>query len=64
MYTEQDKLSRIAFIDALEKIIDNKFNDKDGFSFAIDGKWGSMYGTWFWRDVRTMRKSSRDACIL
>ncbi len=40
MYTENDKLERTEFIDTLEKIIDKKFNDRDGFSFAIDGKWG------------------------
>ena len=40
MYTEIDKLNRTAFIDTLEKIIDKKFADFEGFSFAIDGRWG------------------------
>ena len=40
MYIEQDKLNRIAFVDTLEKIIEKKFSEQDGFSFAIDGKWG------------------------
>ncbi len=40
MYTEQDRLNRTLFVETLEKIIDKKFNDFDGFSFAIDGRWG------------------------
>ncbi len=40
MYIEQDKLNRNAFVDTLEKIIEKKFSEQDGFSFAIDGKWG------------------------
>lgn len=40
MYTELDRLNRANFVEALEKIIDKKFCDYDGFSFAIDGRWG------------------------
>lgn len=40
MYTELDRLNRTDFVETLEKIIDKKFNDFDGFSFAIDGRWG------------------------
>lgn len=40
MYTELDRLNRAAFVDALEKIIDKKLEDAEGFSFAIDGRWG------------------------
>jgi hypothetical protein len=40
MYTELDRLNRIFFVETLEKIIEKKFNDFDGFSFAIDGRWG------------------------
>ena len=40
MYTELDRLNRADFVEALEKIIDKKFSDCDGFSFAIDGRWG------------------------
>ena len=40
MYTEQDRLNRTDFVETLEKIIEKKFNDLEGFSFAIDGRWG------------------------
>jgi Predicted P-loop ATPase len=40
LYIEQDKLNRNVFVDTLEKIINKKFSEQDGFSFAIDGKWG------------------------
>lgn len=40
MYTELDRLNRTDFVEALAKIIDKKFCDCDGFSFAIDGRWG------------------------
>lgn len=38
--TELDRLNRTDFVETLEKIIDKKFNDFEGFSFAIDGRWG------------------------
>lgn len=40
MYTELDRLGRTYFVETLEKIIDKKFDDSEGFSFAIDGRWG------------------------
>lgn len=40
MYTELDRLCRTDFVETLEKIIDKKFGDCEGFSFAIDGRWG------------------------
>ena len=41
MYIETDKLNRLNFVDNLKKIIDKKIDDSTGFSFAIDGPWGS-----------------------
>ena len=40
MYTELDRLNRTNFVETLEKIINKKFDDFEGFSFAIDGRWG------------------------
>lgn len=37
---KQDLLQREDFVNLLEKLIDNKINKHEGFSFAIDGKWG------------------------
>ncbi|SHK41405.1 P-loop NTPase fold protein [Fibrobacter sp. UWB12] len=41
MYIEKDKLNRMNFVVNLKKIIDKKIEDNTGFSFAIDGTWGS-----------------------
>ena len=41
MYIEADKLNRMNFVVNLKKIIDKKIEDGTGFSFAIDGPWGS-----------------------
>ena len=36
----QDMLGREPFVSLLENIIIQKTNAHEGFSFAIDGKWG------------------------
>jgi hypothetical protein len=36
----QDMLGRGPFVSLLENIIVQKTNTREGFSFAIDGKWG------------------------
>ena len=37
---QQDMLGREPFVSLLENIIVQKTNAHEGFSFAIDGKWG------------------------
>ena len=37
---QQDKLGRGQFIELLSNIIMQKTEAREGFSFAIDGKWG------------------------
>ena len=37
---KQDLLNRKPYVELLDKIITKKIGDKQGFSFAIDGKWG------------------------
>ena len=36
-----DYLSRQPYLDLLKSIITNQCNNPTGYSFAIDGKWGS-----------------------
>ena len=37
---QEDLLGREPFVNLVEKIIEQKTNEHEGFSFAIDGKWG------------------------
>ena len=39
--TQQDYLSRQPFIDLLKSVITHQQNNPSGYSFAIDGEWGS-----------------------
>ena len=38
---KQDLLHREQYVKLLESLIDNKVQNQNGFSFAIDGSWGT-----------------------
>lgn len=45
----KDTLSRQPYLDLLKSIIANQKNNQTGYSFAIDGEWGSGK-TWIIRN--------------
>lgn len=52
-----DHLSRQPYIDLLKSIIANQREDSSGYSFAIDGEWGSGK-TWILNELETQLDSS------
>ena len=53
----QDYLSRQTFLDLLKSIIANQSNNPFGYSFAIDGAWGSGK-TWILNELETQLDNS------
>ena len=56
---EKDYLSRKAYIDLLKNIIENQKNKKSGYSFAIDGEWGSGK-TWVLKELEKQLLDEKD----
>ena len=52
-----DFLSRQTYIDLLKSIISNQSNNQSGYSFAIDGAWGSGK-TWILNELETQLDNS------
>lgn len=57
MQKKQDYLSRQPYINLLKSIITNQRNTKSGYSFAIDGDWGSGK-TWILNELETQLDNS------
>ena len=57
MQKKQDYLSRQTFLDLLKSIIANQSNNPFGYSFAIDGAWGSGK-TWILNELETQLDNS------
>ena len=52
-----DYLSRQPYIDLLKSIIANQSDNPSGYSFAIDGEWGSGK-TWILNELETQLDNS------
>lgn len=57
MQKKQDYLSRQPYINLLKSIITNQRNPKSGYSFAIDGEWGSGK-TWILNELEIQLDNS------